>query len=102
MEIQIQKLLKSYKKTTKQDFINKVKTKGELIEHVDNVIPLLNDKFGERALLQYKELFYVTFIISANFADIVYKEDIKAFDLEDEAREYYDDFSNILNDEENE
>lgn len=102
MEIQIQTLMEFYEKTTRRDFIEMIKLKGELIEHIDNIIPLLNDKFAERALLQFNELFYITFIISANFADIAYKEDIKAYDLEEEAREYYFDLSNIINAEENE
>lgn len=102
MEIPIQRLMESYNKTTKRDFIGMIKLKGELIEHVDNVIPLLDNRFAERALLQFNDLFYITFIISDNFADIVYREDIKAYDLEDEAREYYYDLPNILNDEENE
>lgn len=102
MEIPIQRLMESYNKTTKRDFIGMIKLRGELIEHVDNVIPLLDDRFAERALLQLNELFYITFIISANFADIAYREDIKAYDLEEEAREYYFDLSNILNTEEDE
>ena len=101
MEINIQELLQSYNKT-KQEFIDMVKVKGELIEHGDHVFPLLKDKYGERALLQYDELFHVTYIILANFADIVYRDDIKTYDLESEAREYYFDLPNILNDEENE
>lgn len=102
MEIQIQRLLKTYKKATKQDFIEMIKLRGKLIEHTDNVFPLLNDKFGERAVLQFNGLFYVTFIISGNFVEILYGDDVKVYDSENEARECYHDLPNILNDEENE
>lgn len=84
---------------TIHEFIEMIKLQGELIENNGSVLQLPNNQFAERAIIFFDSRFYVTYIVLDTLEETVHWEDIKVFEFEWQARDFYDALLRNLNSE---
>lgn len=82
---------------TINEFIETIKLRGELVGYRHNVVEIPNNKYAEISMLFYAGVFYTTYTVLDIFEEIVYWEDIEAYEFEYQAENDYDNLPQSLN-----
>lgn len=93
MNINIYEIMRLLGIETIYDFITLIKLQGEPLENTYGILELPNNKFIERVIIFFQDVFYVTYIVSDTFEEIVYWDEIEGFEHEWQARDYYNDLN---------
>jgi hypothetical protein len=79
------------------ELIEMIKLRGKVVELNDSIFGIQNDKYVERVILFFNNVFWVTYAIYDNYNEQCYWEDLQDFISENQARIYYNDLINSLN-----
>lgn len=82
---------------TIHELIERIKSRGEVVELNESILGIPNDKYVERVILLYEDIYWVIYAVYDNFINKCYWEDMEDFESENKARIAYNELTELQN-----
>lgn len=76
--------------------IEMIKLQGEVVETDESIFGITQNKFVERAIIIYRNYYWVVYSICDDYAEIFYYEGVESFNSLTRAERYYYNLTNTL------